>query len=92
MVTDFLFGIYYVLVNTLQAMGKGLASLIVNVSRQGLVYIPLAILLNGIYQADGLAYAQPISDIISVVFTLVLTLIALFKFRKSLEKATSVAD
>lgn len=92
MVTDFLFGIYYVLVNTLQAMGKGLASLIVNVSRQGLAYIPLAILLNGIYQADGLAYAQPISDIISAAFTLILTLIALFKFRKSLEEATPAAD
>ncbi len=84
LVTDFLFGIYYVLVNTLQAMGKGVASFIVNVSRQGLVYIPLAILLNSIYHADGLAYAQPISDVISAVFTLTLTLIALRQYRKKL--------
>ena len=86
LVTDFLFGIYYVLVNTLQAMGKGLASFIVNVSRQGLVYIPLAILLNGIYQADGLAYAQPVSDVISALFTLTLTLLALSKYRKALSE------
>ena len=87
LVTDFLFGIYYVLVNTLQAMGKGLASLIVNVSRQGLVYIPLAILLNRICHADGLAYAQPVSDVISAVFTLTLTVLALARYRSSM-KAT----
>ena len=85
LITDFLFGIYYVLVNTLQAMGKGVASFIVNVSRQGLVYIPLAILLNSIYHADGLAYAQPVSDVISAVFTLIMTLWALSRFRKLTE-------
>ncbi len=35
--TSFLSGIYYVLVNALQATGNGWASLIVNISRQGLV-------------------------------------------------------
>ena len=41
-----------------------------------------AILLNKLYQADGLAYAQPVSDVIATVFTLMLTLIALHQFRK----------
>ncbi|MCR5066953.1 MAG: MATE family efflux transporter [Erysipelotrichaceae bacterium] len=82
MVTDFLFGVYYVLVNCLQAMGKSLASFIVNASRQGLIYIPLAIMLNGLLKEDGLAYAQPISDIISTLMTILLTVIALRQYKK----------
>lgn len=39
--TSFLFGVYYVLTNTLQAMGAATPSLIINLSRQGLLYIPI---------------------------------------------------
>lgn len=38
--TSFLFGVFYVLINALQARGAATESLIVNISRQGLIYIP----------------------------------------------------
>ncbi len=47
--TSFLFGIYYVLVNALQATGNGWASLFVNISRQGLVCIPSLFILEAFF-------------------------------------------
>lgn len=44
--TSILFGVFYVLVNALQACGAATESLIVNISRQGLVYIPAMFLLG----------------------------------------------
>ena len=38
--TSFLFGVFYVLTNALQAMGAAVQALIINLSRQGLIYIP----------------------------------------------------
>lgn len=38
--TGTLFGVFYVLTNALQAMGAAVSSLIINLSRQGLIYIP----------------------------------------------------
>ena len=37
--TSFLFGVFYVLTNALQARGAATESLIVNISRQGLIYV-----------------------------------------------------
>ena len=69
------FGIYYVLSNALQAMGAAVSSLIVNVSRQGLVYIPALFLFRALMGADGLALAQPAADIVSLILGIVMYLI-----------------
>ena len=45
--TSFLFGVFYVLTNALQARGAATESLIVNISRQGLIYIPSMFILGG---------------------------------------------
>lgn len=57
--TNALFGVYYVLTNTLQAMGAALPSLIVNLSRQGLIYIPALFVLEAVLGITGLAWASP---------------------------------
>lgn len=75
LVTGPLFGIYYVLSNALQAMGAAVSSLIVNVSRQGLVYIPALFLFRALMGADGLALAQPAADIVSLILGLVMYVI-----------------
>ena len=49
-------------------MGAAMPSLIINISRQGLIYIPVLFLLNGILGITGLVWAQPIVDVISLVF------------------------
>lgn len=74
LMTGPIFGIYYVLSNALQAMGAAVSSLIVNVSRQGLVYIPALFLFRELLGADGLALAQPAADIVSLVLGIVMYL------------------
>jgi Na+-driven multidrug efflux pump len=50
------------LMNALQAMGQGLPSLIVSLSRQGLIYIPALFALNWLFGFSGLVYAIPLAD------------------------------
>lgn len=70
--TTFLFGLYYVLVAALQACGAALDSLIVNVSRQGIVYIPAMLILGAISHELGLVWAQPVADVISLLLAWIL--------------------
>ncbi|MDO4304910.1 MAG: MATE family efflux transporter, partial [Bacillota bacterium] len=44
--TSFLFGVFYVLSNALQAMGAATQALIINLSRQGLIYIPALFIMK----------------------------------------------
>lgn len=61
------FGIFYVLTNALQAMGAAMPSLIININRQGLIYIPMLYILNTMLGVTGLVWAQPVVDVISLV-------------------------
>ncbi|MGN1187240.1 MAG: MATE family efflux transporter [Lachnospiraceae bacterium] len=70
--TSILFGVYYVLTNTLQAMGAATPSLIINLSRQGLIYIPALFILEAILGINGLIWAQPVADILSLLLAVVL--------------------
>lgn len=61
-------GILFVLINAIQATGAGIPSLILSISRQGLIYIPLmAILDKAVHTPEAIAIAQPISDYLSTV-------------------------
>ena len=70
--TSILFGAYYVLTNTLQAMGAATPSLIINLSRQGLLYIPAMFLLEAALGINGLIWAQPVVDVLSMLLAVVL--------------------
>ena len=72
--TSFLFGVFYVLTNALQAMGAAAQALIVNLSRQGIIYIPALFLLQAMLQANGLAWAQPVADLLSTALVALLYL------------------
>lgn len=45
-----------------QALGKAKASLFLSVSRQGLFFLPMILLLNARFGLEGMIYAQPIAD------------------------------
>ena len=50
-------------------LGSGLTaleSLIVNVSRQGLIFIPAMFLLGALLGETGLIWAQPVADVLSL--------------------------
>ncbi len=68
--TSFLFGIHFVLTNTLQAMGAATPSLIVNVGRQGLLYIPLMLIMGAAFGMYGLIWAQPTVDVLSLLMAI----------------------
>lgn len=70
--TSFLFGIFYVVINALQACGAATESLIVNISRQGIIYIPAMLLLGAVFHETGLIWAQPVADVLSLALALVL--------------------
>ncbi len=57
---------------TVQAMGKAIPSLFLSISRQGIIFIPLLFLLNTLFGFNGFIYAQPITDIIMLLISLVL--------------------
>ena len=70
--TSFLFGVFYVLCNSLQAMGAATPALIVNLSRQGIIYIPAMFILQAWLGVTGLVWAQPVADILSTALVAVL--------------------
>lgn len=70
--TSFLFGVYYVLTNTLQAMGAATPSLIINLSRQGILFIPILFILEAKLGLEGLLWAQPVVDVLSLLLAIVL--------------------
>ena len=73
--TSFLFGIYYVFTNCLQAMGAATAAFISSISRQGLVYIPAIFILQAIIGITGLVWAQPLADLVSLIVTIILFMV-----------------
>lgn len=74
--TSALFGVFYVLNNALQAMGAATPSLIINLSRQGLIYLPALFLLEAALGINGLVWAQPVADVLSTLLAA-----ALYGFR-----------
>ena len=70
--TSFLFGVFYVLTNALQAMGAATAALVINVSRQGIISIPALFILKAVMGMTGMVWAQPVADIVSLVTAYVL--------------------
>ena len=70
--TGFLFGVFFVLSNSLQSAGAAKAALIINLSRQGFIFIPALFLLKALLGADGLAWAQPAADLCSLILVIIL--------------------
>lgn len=52
-----------------QAVGKALPALLLTLSRQGLIFIPLLFLLSNYYGVSGVWIAFPIADVISTLVT-----------------------
>ena len=90
--TSTLFGIFYVFINALQAMGAAVSSFIINISRQGIIYIPTLFVLKTSVGVTGLVWAQPVADVLSIVIALCLYSIAFQKMIKSTIKKVNFAS
>ncbi len=70
--TSILFGVFFVLNNALQAVGAATQALITNLSRQGIIYIPALFVLQMAFGVTGLAWAQPVADLLSTILAALL--------------------
>ena len=59
-------GMMFIFNFSFQAMGKAIPSLILSLSRQGLVFLPVLVIANHFIGLNGLIYAQPAADIASL--------------------------
>lgn len=69
-------GILFVLINAIQSTGAALPSLILSISRQGLLFLPILALFSHIFDSPNLiAGAQPLTDYLAATLAFVLFLL-----------------
>lgn len=73
-ITFILFGFYTVYSSLFLALGKGSAGFFLGACRQGVCFVPVVLLLPMVWGMNGILYAQPIADVISVVITVFMAL------------------
>jgi len=77
-------GVMFVFVNAIQSTGAALPALILSISRQGLIYLPVLFLFRWIFNsATMLAAAQPITDYLTTALAVILFI---FTYRKYFPK------
>lgn len=64
-----LFGFYTVYSFLFLVMGKAKEGCILGACRQGICFVPVILLLPGIFGLNGVIYAQPAADVLSAVIT-----------------------
>lgn len=81
MCTAWLIGAFVICQNCLQAMGAAVPALLASIFRQGIIFIPALFILQGIMGADGLIWAQPVADVLSlfVIFGMIISKIRKIK-------------
>lgn len=83
-------GLMFVFINAIQATGAALPSLILSISRQGLIFIPILFIINVFTDsARALVFAQPLTDYIATALAAVLLLITCKKRFKVTNKEIS---
>ena len=74
-------GILFVLINAIQSTGAAIPSLVLSISRQGLLYIPILMIFRNVFDsATMLAAAQPVTDYLSAALAAVLFVITYKKY------------
>ena len=66
MISGPVIGIMFVFMFGFQAMGKAIPSLILSLSRQGLVFFPVLLITNYLFGLEGIVFAQPVADLASL--------------------------
>lgn len=64
-----LFGYYTVYSSLFLALGKGKEGFFLGSCRQGICFVPVILMLPLLWGLNGILYAQPIADILSVIVT-----------------------
>lgn len=76
-------GIMFAFNFAFQGMGKPIPSLVLSLGRQGLIFLPVVIIMNRIFAFDGIIYAQPAADLICVVLSAIMFVVIVSKQKKA---------
>ncbi len=57
-----------------QALGKGFKAMLLSISRQGMFFIPMILILPGFLGVEGVLMAQPVADILSLILAVLLAI------------------
>ena len=75
-------GVLFIYNFAFQGMGKSIPSLVLSLGRQGLVFLPLLILMSKLVGFDGIVYAQPVADLTCIVLAAIMFIIVNAKLKK----------
>jgi len=70
----FTFGFQFTYSTLYLALGKAVPGMVLNVSRQGIFFIPVILILPSLLGLDGVIYAQAIADAFTVILTLIMAI------------------
>jgi len=66
MYSAWLIGAFVIIQNALQAMGAAVPALLASVFRQGVIFVPALFIMQSLIGMDGLIWAQPVADVLSL--------------------------
>lgn len=82
MSTAWLIGAFAICQNTLQAIGAATSALLASVFRQGVIFIPMVFIMKAIIGVDGLLWAQPVADVLSLVIVFIMLMTKINKMKE----------
>jgi Na+-driven multidrug efflux pump len=66
----------YITISTMlfQSCGKAVNAAILSLSRQGLIFIPIILILPRYFQLNGVIFSQPLADLLTFLISIPLTI------------------
>ncbi|MBX4260474.1 hypothetical protein KTC96_22290 (plasmid) [Clostridium estertheticum] len=83
------FGFQMVYACLFLALGKGKEGSIACLSRQGIFFIPLVLILPRILKLDGVIFSQPIADLLATLLIIIMAIKSNKKMKKQQVKSSS---
>lgn len=90
MLSSSVIGIMFVFTFSFQAMGKAVSSLILSISRQGLIFFPVLVLGNMVFGLNGVIFAQPIADLGCLIMAIIMFIHLNIQWKKSAESEQQI--
>lgn len=88
MSTAWLIGAFAICQNTLQAIGSATPALLASVFRQGVIFIPAVFIMKTLIGVDGLIWAQPVADVLSLLIVIFMLWVKIKKTKFPEEQST----
>ena len=82
MMAFFLYGIHMTTASFFQGIGKPSCSLLIPLVRQGILLIPLALLLSRYLGLDGALIAVPVADVMTCLLCVILVWLEFRRWKK----------